>query len=263
MGKKSKKAELLVAVYQACKSRNNMVFDNLFIDDINRARSLNVGNKFDVTKIDNSHVLPEELRNDDIFVVHLGGGRHQFVEGVKRGYHNFEKIINEEKINWPYRKSILNEVDTSESNIISVASNQRILHDFLYSDIVENPKAYNSRRTKFSSHYFIGQDNITIDKQQIEIDFSLELNSNVTFVEGKNGFSKDFAIYQLFLPQLYLSELNQRDSLGVDSINCCYLLRKRKGSISTIRCYLYRFTQYNKLDSIELIKKAEYRLAQR
>ncbi|MCW3134124.1 MAG: hypothetical protein N2V78_07355 [Methanophagales archaeon] len=42
----------------------------------------------------------------------------------------------------------LNEFDTSESNILSVASNQRIIHDFLYEDIVASPKVYSARRTK-------------------------------------------------------------------------------------------------------------------
>jgi len=104
--------------------------------------------QIDVTKIDDTSKFPKILLDEDYFVLHLGRGRHKFVKGINNGFHSFEDINEDNIFDWKYRKSILNEFDTSESNILSVAGNQRIIHDFLYEDIVASPKVYNVRRTK-------------------------------------------------------------------------------------------------------------------
>lgn len=96
--------------------------------------------------------------------MHLGGGKHKFVKGINNGFHVFEEIDASKIFDWKYRKSILNEFDTSESNILSVASNQRIIHDFLYEDIVASPKVYNARRTKMDISYHIRGKNIIAKK---------------------------------------------------------------------------------------------------
>lgn len=92
--------------------------------------------------------IPQILLDEDYFILHLGRGRHKFVKGINNGFHSFEDINEDNIFDWKYRKSILNEFDTSESNILSVAGNQRIIHDFLYEAIVASPKVYNARRTK-------------------------------------------------------------------------------------------------------------------
>ncbi len=154
------------------------------------------GNPFDVTKLDNTSKFPSILIENDYFLLHLGQGKHQFVKGIKNGFHHFEIITD--IIDWQYRSSILNEFDTSESNILSVGFNQRIIHDFLYEDIVANPKIYNARRTKSKLDYYVKDELI-----QMEIDLTMEFNGRVTLFEGKNDFPKDFAVYQLFHPFLY------------------------------------------------------------
>ncbi|GIW22383.1 MAG: hypothetical protein KatS3mg068_1390 [Candidatus Sericytochromatia bacterium] len=85
--------------------------------------------------------MPEILIKNDFGIIHLGNGKHQFVKGINKVYHDFEEI--QETIEWKYKKSLLNEYNDSESNILSVANNQRILHHFLFEkDKNGNPKSF-------------------------------------------------------------------------------------------------------------------------
>lgn len=244
-----------------CHNNSNMVFDNQQVKQV--CARIGFGNPFDVTKVDHSALLPGDVRQQDYFVVHLGEGLHRFVKGISFGYHRFEPIAGDEVFSWKYRQSILNDFDASESNILSVASNQRILHDFLYNDIVASPKVYNARRTKTNIEYMIGNSQIVTTNLQMEIDLTLELNGVVTVVEGKNGFPEDFAVYQLFHPYKYYRQLQKDNNLPLQQVNCCYILREKQQTESVLRLYLYIFDDENRLDSIRLLKKAEYRLVKR
>jgi hypothetical protein len=166
-------------------------------------------------------------------------------------------------IDWKYRKSLLNEYDTSESNILSVASNQRIIHDFLYEDIVASPKVYNARRTKASFSYSLSYQTISVKNLQIEIDLTLEYQGNVTVIEGKNEFPDDFAVYQIFHPFRYFHNLKLTENIAIQQINGCYILRKTINKQSVLRLYKYTFTDPNQIGSIKLLKKAQYQLNKR
>jgi len=255
------KQQVIEDLFQHCKSKNTWEFDNALVKHY--AEKNGFGNPFDVTKIDNSSLLPQILRDEDYFIVHLGQGRHRFVKGVLLGYHRFEEVEPAEMIDWKYRPSILNEFDTSESNILSVASNQRILHDFLYGDIVASPKVYNARRTKANLTYNVGGETVSAVNVQIEIDLTLEHHGIVTVVEGKNGFPEDFAVYQIFHPFKYYDMLRQANRLSIQQITTCYVLRKREANRSILRLYNYTFEDANELGSVTLLKKAQYNLVRR
>lgn len=238
-----------------------MTFDNTTVKAA--AHDLGFKNPFDATKVDRSDLLPEDVRKAGYYILHLGEGRHRFVQGIEVGYHRFEPIAEEERIPWKYRPSVLNELDTSESNILSVASNQRLLHDFLYEDIVASPKVYNARRTKLSFKFRAGKEEIETQNLQMEIDMTLEYQRVVTVIEGKNGFPADFAVYQIYFPFRYYHALNQQYQLGIRQVQACYILRKRQGEQSTLRLYLYTFDEVDDIASIRLLKKAEYSLIRR
>lgn len=252
---------ILSKLFEACQQSNNYLFDNKLVKKV--STELGFANPFDATKIDNSSLLPDNLKSADYYLVHLGCGHHQFVKGIKYGYHKLEDINEKEKYEWKYRQSLLNEFDTSESNILSVASNQRIIHDFLYDDIVASPKVYNSRRTKSSFDYYIGDTFIQTKNIQMEIDLTLEFQGVVTIVEGKNNFPEDIAVYQLFHPFKYYSKLMTENSIDIKNITCCYILRKRTKDFSILRLYNYTFDNVDRVDSIKLIKKSQYSLVRR
>lgn len=129
------KQTVIARLYALCREREDMTFDNNEVRAI--CEEVGFGNHFDVTKIDRSAALPETLRRDDVFVVHLGREgnqptRHQFVSGIANGYHTFEPIPEDCRQQWSYQPSILNNINTSESNTLSMGYNQRIIHAFLY-----------------------------------------------------------------------------------------------------------------------------------
>ena len=252
---RSKKQTVIARLYDICKARDNFVFDN---DEVKAVSAeVRFGNPFDATKIDSSAGLPDFLIADDVFVVHLGRGRHQFVHGISSGYHRFEPIPDERRYQWPYRRSILNNINTSESNILSVGYNQRIIHDFLYEDITASPKVYGSNRTHIPLDYRIGDDAIAATRVQVEIDFTLEYLGAITVFEAKNGDPDDFNVFQLFNPYRYYRRATE--SSPVTGINCCYLLRQD----NRLRLYLYSFEDPQDPGSIRLERNAEYVLVPR
>ena len=257
----SKKQEVIARLFQTCQQRGKRTFDNELVRKV--AREVGFGNPFDATKVDRLELLPPEVRSAGYYILHIGEGRHRFVKGIEVGYHRFEPIEESDRIPWKYRPSVLNELDTSESNILSVASNQRVLHDFLYEDIVASPKVYNSRRTKLSFSFFAGEEYIETRNLQMEIDMTLEYQRVVTVIEGKNGFPPDFAVYQIYFPFRYYHTLNEQHNLGIQQVQACYILRQRRRGQSTLRLYLYTFDDINNMASIRLLKKAEYSLLRR
>ena len=173
------------------------------------------------------------------------------------GFHAFEEVTSTRE--WNYKKSILNESDSSESNILSVGVNQKLVHDFLYNSTRATPNVYHARRTKMSTEYSIGETRVSTDELQIEIDMTLELSGEVTIFEAKNGLPDNFAVYQLFLPFLHYKRLASEEGLGIRDVNCCYFLRKKDSDSSLIRLYLYTFPK-NDMSSITLLKAKQYHL---
>ncbi len=251
----SKKQTVIARLYDVCKSRGNLVFTNDEVREV--AASVDFRNHFDATKIDNSAGLPNLLAADDVFVVHLGQGRHQFVYGIASGYHQFEPIPEERRYQWRYRLSILNNINTSESNILSVGYNQRIIHDFLYEDIAASPNLHLSHCPQVPLDYRIGADEISVSQVQVEIDFTLEHLGVITVFEARNGEPADFNVLQLFNPYRYYRRVTQ--SPPVTAINCCYLLRQG----DRLRLYLYSFADPQNPGSIQLERNAEYTLVPR
>ncbi len=259
--KETKKQKALAEIFHICLNRGDMVFDNKLAAKI--GKKYGVANYFDITKVDSSSKLPSEMRDEDYFLLHLGGGKHMFVKGIRYGYHKFEPISEDEIFEWKYRKSILNEIDTSESNIISVGINQRIIHDFLYDDIVASPKIYGARRTKTSFKFYVGHTVVETENVQMEIDGVVEYLGDVTTIEGKNGGPIDFAVYQLYYPFRYYNKMKMDMNLPIKKINSLYLLRQVSGNSSTVSLYLYSFESIDDMGSIKLLKKARYRLIRR
>ena len=257
----SRKKQVLAELYDACKSRGNLVFSNTEVREV--STRLGFGNQFDATKLDNSSLIPDELKIEDAFVIHLGtprgekGARHKFVFDIASGYHSFEPIPENRKYQWNYRRSMLNNINTSESNILAVGYNQRIIHDFLYEDITSSPKVYGSNRTRIPLNFRIGEEVIHIDSVQIEMDMTLEQLGTITVFEAKNGEPEDFNVFQLFNPFNYY--LQKTEHLPETSINCCYLLRVE----DRLRLYLYSFNDHRDPGSIQFMRNAEYTLVER
>ena len=246
-------------LFKECSKRNNYIFNNNLVKEI--SKKIGFGNPFDVTKIDIKEKLPMSLLEKDYCIIHLGEGKHKFIKGVNTVYHEFEDIKQDDIIKWDYKKSLLNQYNDSESNILSVANNQRILHDFLFGSdneyyslsIEKCPKTYFPHRTKKTLEYSFNNTQIKAKNQQIEIDLTIEYNGIIGLFEAKNGKPTNFNIYQLFYPYLYyaLSDLEYKQ------IKCVYLVRTKQNNTSEITLWEYEFED-KKLDSIKYIKSKRY-----
>lgn len=255
----NKKKIVIEKLFERCKKINNYKFSNDLVKEI--SKEVGFGNPFDVTKIDVKEKLPKLLLDNDYCIVHLGDGQHMFIKGVNTVYHDFEKIKKEDIVEWDYKKSLLNQYNDSESNILSVANNQRILHDFLFGSdneysslpIERRPKTYFPHRTKKSLEYLFNGTSIVVKNQQIEIDLTIEYNGIIGLFEAKNGSPANFNVYQLFYPYLYYSH----SGLNYAEIKCVYLVRTKQSNVSEITLWEYKFN-YNSINSIEYIKSKKY-----
>lgn len=252
--KANKKHLVLCDLYEHCKAQGNFIFHNDLVKEFSKKHKF--GNPFDATKLDSSEKLPAYFKNNDICLLHLGGGFHRFIKGINKLYHPFEPI--QKSVKWQYKKSLLNEYNDSESNILSVANNQRILHDFLFGEDLEfenlsiesRPKTYFPHRTKTTLKYYFENEEIIAKNQQIEIDLTLEFNGVIGVFEAKNGDLKDFNIYQIYHPFLYYFN----SGLNFRQIICVYLLR----NANSLKLYAYTFNEPLKLNSLCFLKSEEY-----
>jgi len=262
MPRKSRKREAIEDVFNyviECGSRD-LIFDNELVKKITSEK---FSNQFDTTKFDNSSKLPDLLREKDYFIIHLGEGRHQFIKGINKGYHEFEKIPEDKIIDWRYKKSVLNDLYTSETSISSLINNQRILHDFLYEDIVAHPKVYNPGSTKISFEFFIDNKKMSVIKLQRKIDMILEYLNNVDIIEAKNGEVDDFAIYQLYHIFRWFCGKKTSEKLNIKKIEMIFVNKIIEEDLTKVRLRSYIFERVEVLNSIKLVKCAQYNLLKR
>jgi len=261
-----KKQEVLLELFRICKRRRNYIFDNDMVEAV--CKDIGFKNKFDATKLDNENLLPNELRKQDYAVIHLGKGRHQFIKGIRKIYHQFESI--QKTIDWQYKRSLLNEYNTSESNVLSVANNQRILHHFLFGidkefdtlDITERPKTYFPHRTKMDLEYHFGDSLISLDNMQIEIDLTIEYKGVIGVFEAKNGKPVSFSIYQLYHPFLYYQKAKNVEGMKgkIKDVVSVYVVRRKENKHSILSLWAYTFSDIFDITSIKLKKSVSYRL---
>ena len=252
------KRQVLARVFEICHERGEYVFHNDLVEEV--LDNFPFSNKYDVTKIDHSSDYPDIMnQGEGYFLIHLGKGYHQFIYNQSLAYHKLEPIGADEAVIWPYVPSVLNDFDTSEANVLSIAYNQLVLHDFLYGDRRANPEVYFPRRTSRSLDYTIGSMPISANNLQMEMDLVLVKKPDVTILEAKNIFQEDFAVYQLFHPYLYYDKYRRSGRLAIGDIQCCFVQRDWIAKESVLRFHLYRFTNRD-LASIELIRKKQYTL---
>lgn len=263
----SLKRQALIEIYRRCQVNGEFEFDNNLVKEV--CKEIGFGNPFDATKIDRREVLPLELIEKDIAVIHVGKGKHRFVKGLHIVFHEFEPIKRE--VDWTYKKSLLNEYNSSEANVLSVANNQRILHSFTFGqdrefedvDITKRPKTYFPHRTKADLRYnFDVFGEVKLKGIQIEIDLTIEFDGIIAVFEAKNGKPDNFSVYQIYHPFLYYHEVRQKVAMKdkVKDIICVYVVRQKFVEKTTLKLWKYTFAEPYNLASIKFIDSACYNL---
>ena len=269
--KEGLKKQVLAKLFSICEERGNYVFDNdlvkQVIGEIEGEKKFK--NPFDVTKVDRRDLLPKAMLEKNFAVIHLGSGAHRFIEGIENVSHDFEPI--ETEIDWKYRKSVLNEYNTSESNILSVANNQRILHHFTFGqdrefedvDITKRPKTYFPHRTKANLKYHFGEAiEIELNRMQIEIDLTIEFEGIIAVFEAKNGKPDNFSVYQIYHPFLYYHAAKRKVEMTdkIKNIVCVYVVKQKQRDVTKLKLWEYTFEKPDDITTIKFIKSACYNL---
>lgn len=212
-------------------------------------------NQFDATKFDSSDLLPESLKQNGYFIVHLGKGKHAFVKG--KGYHKFEKIIKIKNIG--VGEGIIDEIGNSEAGAVSFIYNEGIIQDFLG---VKDLKVHTARRSKVSFSFKVNGLKLHADKQQIEIDGIFETKDGmIVTVEAKNVEHEDFEIRQLFSIKKYFDMLMENNVIPKNTnLRILFLVRVRNKEQNLCRLCEYKFTDNEDINSIKLVQAVEYRV---
>lgn len=262
----NKQKEVLEIIFKECRKKNNYTFNNDLVKDV--SKDVGFGNPFTATKIDKKESLPDVLKENDYAVIHLGKGCHKFVKGIDKLYHTLEPI--KKNIEWTYRRSLLNQYNSSESNMLSVANNQRILQHFTFGEasvdldftnlpIEKRPKTYFPHRTQQNFDYNILDNKISCTRLQIEIDLTIEYNGDVGVFEAKKGKGDNFSIYQIYHPFLYYHNAKSIGSIG-KKIKNIFAIFVRQDEVNKISMWKYTFSNPNELTSIKFLDSTSYEL---
>ncbi len=212
-------------------------------------------NQFDATKFDTSDLLPESLKQNGYFIVHLGKGKHAFVKG--EGYHKFEKITKIKTIDTG--KSVIDEIGNSEAGAVSFIYNEGVIQDFLG---VKDLKVHTARRSKVSFSFKVNGSKLYADKQQIEIDGIFETKDGmIVTLEAKNVEYADFEIRQLFSIKKYFDMLMKRGDIPKGTyLRLLFSVRLKNEKQNLCRLYEYKFTDDENINSIKFIQAVQYNI---
>lgn len=259
-----KKRETLRRIWEWVQEHDpvNLEFDNDLVKRISGEEDFS--NQFDVTKVDTSKRLPDFFHEHEVFMVHVGGGRHRFVRPIRLGYQPLPQNVGD-PVEWAYKPGILNGKDDSEAGVLSLAYNNQVIQDFLFDNPREPVMIHLPRRTRVgtkgaSFDYRIGTSTVRAENLQIEMDFLLQSyppTNLIAVAEAKRvedpSDLPDFAITQLFLPFRRLLDLVPERT--TENVRCAFVVgyTDRRGD-QCIRLFEFRFNDPGRLDSIEQVK---------
>jgi hypothetical protein len=256
----SKKRQVITEIFEGLRAIDKrsdvLTFSNEMVKEVTIKHKFR--NPFDATKFNTYESLPESLKQEEFFIVHLGRGNHAFVRGT--GFHSFEPI--QQSKGWELSNSIVSKLGESEADTVSTIYNEKIVHDFLFNNIATELKIHNSRRSTTDYDFWIGKNQLHADHLQIEMDALFESKDTIATVEVKNIKHTNFEIRQLYSTFRYLDRF-YRDGKIPNNYNLRHLFAIASETRYAYyhRVYEYTFTDWKHMDSIALVKNAEYSTA--
>lgn len=256
-GTESKKRQLITEIFEGLRAidkRSDVLsFNNDMVKEV--STKYRFRNLFDATKFNTYESLPECLKKAGFIIVHLGRGNHAFVKGI--GYHDFEPIQQEKT--WQLSKSVVSKLGNSEADTVSTIYNEKIIHDFLFGNKKEELKIHISRRSNTTYDFWIGRNQLHADWLQIEIDALFESKDTIASVEVKNIKHANFEIRQIYSTMRYLDRFCRDGAIpsNYDVRHLFVIVNKGKRE-EFYRIYEYRFTDWKHMDSVKLVKNAQY-----
>ncbi len=256
----SKKRQVIGEIFDGLRAIDKRSEVLPFGNDMVKEVSLKYGfkNPFDATKFNSYESLPDSLKREGFFIVHIGHGNHAFVKGV--GFHAFEPIQSIKP--WHLSSSVVSKLGDSEADTVSTIYNEKIIHDFLFSRVDVNLKIHISRRSKTSFDFWIGKNQLRSDGLQIEMDALFESEDTIATVEVKNIKHANFEIRQPYSTFRYLDRfLRDREIPSNYRLRHLFVIVNKGAREEFYRIYEYTFTDWKHMDSIVLVKNAQYNVA--
>jgi hypothetical protein len=249
------------------KTKNDIAWEKLFethgiLDQINKTGIYKISSKSInewrearlMTKFDHDIQLPQVFRNNNLTI--QPDSRGTYIIGKFESYKVIPRksLIDIREIPFPEYIETLNPINIySESASILCAYNTGIIDDLLGQKVSFTVSGRMSTG-KFS--YFINNFNhnipceISVDNSQCEIDGGFEGDDVFAIIEAKNQDVDDFLIRQLYYPyRLWANKTSKR----VIPIFLSY-------SNDIFSFYIYKFTDINKYNSIELVEQKKYQI---
>jgi len=201
-----------------------------------------------MAKMDTLDSVPHILRNNDRFLLPISRNEYAIPKGV--GYHVPENIGNQPITHFsrlPFPKSALR--TESESVFLDYANSCGLLEKFTrqYGLVL----TMRNRTTTPVFSFFVNDKTIKVNRAQIEIDACYESLNQIVIFEAKIGIPNSFSIRQLYYPFRTYYEHNKE----IRIILFC-LEPKEK----TYSFWEYEFSPYDRLESINLINAAHYKI---
>ncbi|HLD12345.1 MAG TPA: hypothetical protein VJB87_02000 [Candidatus Nanoarchaeia archaeon] len=230
-------------------------FDN---DEVKKVSGSSFRNQFDATKFDTSKKLPKSVCDAGFFIVHLGQGRHALVKG--EGYHKFEGVNTVKE--WKIKKSVIENISESEAQSASTAFNNKIIHDFLFSNVNKDIQLHTARRARTSYDFIINGIKLRAEALQIEMDgiYESEEEKTIAAIEVKNQEHEDFEIRQLYSTMRYFEDRRGSEVPADYNFRILFMVRIKNEKENKFKIYEYNFSDKNDPNSIKFIKAIQYNI---
>lgn len=207
-----------------------------------------------MTKFDHSENLPEIFKKNSLSIMPIS--RNDFIISNHQMFSEI-KDINQDivHVEFPkYIQSIIPDRITSEAIALNCAYLTGMLEDFLEDEQIVPTVSGRMASSRFSFQILNtsteAYDEIIVDNSQIEIDGAYEGIHYLSLVEAKRNINTDFLIRQLYYPyRLWTSKVDKK-------VRVIYFVY----SNDIFSFFEYQFDDYNKYNSLRLIKQKNYSL---
>lgn len=199
-------------------------------------------------KQDHRENVPTIMRKNNLFLLPIKNGRYVIVKG--EGYFDIPDITTGAK---QYQSKIPFKLETS------AAGNSEMRHlDFAYASSIirtffnDDSLVLTIRGRKYTPKFsfYVGNQKITAESVQTEVDAGYEGRDKIVLVEAKNRQTSNVVIRQLFYP------FRQWSTHSAKQIYLVFF-EKRNGEYML---WQYRFQNKNDYNSIELVSSCRYSL---
>lgn len=249
------------------KSKNDIAWESLFethniLEEINKngvykisAKAINTKREARLmTKFDHHIQLPSIFKQNHLTI--QPDSRGSYIIGRFKSYESLpkESFIDITEIPFPSFLETINPTNIySESCAILCAYNTGMIDDLLNE---ETKFTVSGRMSTGRFSYLINstQDDtsyeINVDNSQCEIDSGFEGDNILAIIEAKNQTVDDFLVRQLYYPYRLWKNKTQKQVIPI------FLFY----SNDIFSFYIYRFTDDNYYNSIELVNKKKYQI---